>query len=226
MNRVNEDVCIQFHKLIDSNDEKGAIELLETSSLLDVMYEHNTRLPIFSAITNKMVDLAVKIINHPTFEGTLEDGFGESLFESLIYLYTADEASSKYKEYEEMCVKLIKLIIEQGNADVLNQQDLNEDTAIMIACEYPKCLWIVEALASNEDVNINLINDFDCSALTNAIRNRNAQAIEVLVKRKDLVVRPRDLEMADKYGFILDRFGIDTSKLKEEEVNEYAVATA
>ena len=223
MNRVNEDVCIQFHKLIDSNDEKGAIELLETSSLLDVMYEHNTRLPIFSAINNKMVDLAVKIINHPTFEGTLEDGFGESLFESLIYLYTADEDNSKYKEYEEMCVKLIKEIIEQGNADVFNQQDLNEDTAIMIACEYPKCLWIVEALASNEDVNINLINDFDCSALTNAIRNRNAQAIEVLTKRKDLEVRTHDLEMADKYGIDLAKFGIEAA-IKLQKAHEYAVA--
>ena len=225
MNRVNEDVCIQFHKLIDSNDEKGAIELLEKSSLLDVMYEHNKKVPIISAINNKMTDLAVKIVNHPTFEGALVDGFGETLLESLIYLYTAYEVG-KDDVYEKMCVKLIKLIIEQGNADVLNQQDLNEYTAIMIACEYPKCLWIVKALASNEDVNINLINDFDCSALTNAIRNRNAQAIEILAKRKDLVVRPCDLEMADKYGFILDRFGIDTSKLKEEEVNEYAVATA
>lgn len=223
MNRVNEDVCIQFHKLIDSNDEKGAIELLETSSLLDVMYEYNTRLPIFSAINNKMVDLAVKIINHPTFEGTLEDGFGESLLESLIYLYTADEDNSKYKEYEEMCVKLIKEIIEQGNADVLNQQDLNEDTAIMIACECPKCLWIVEALASNEDVNINLINDFDCSALTNAIRNRNAKAIEVLAKRKDLEVRVRDLEMADKYGIDLAKFGIEAA-IKLQKAHEYAVA--
>jgi hypothetical protein len=223
MNRVNEDVCIQFHKLIDSNDEKGAIELLETSSLLDVMYEHNTRLPIFSAINNKMVDLAVKIINHPTFEGTLEDGFGESLFESLIYLYTADEPGFNGKEYEEMCVKLIKEIIEQGNADVLNQQDLNEDTAIMIACDYPKCLWIVEALANNEDVDINLINDSDCSALTNAIRNRNAQAIEVLAKRKDLEVRTHDLEMADKYGIDLAKFGIEAA-IKLQKAHEYAVA--
>ena len=223
MNRVNEDVCIQFHKLIDSNDEKGAIELLETSSLLDVMYEHNTRLPIFSAINNKMVDLAVKIINHPTFEGTLEDGFGESLFESLIYLYTADEDNSKCKEYEEMCVKLIKSIIEQGNEDVFNQQDLNEDTAIMIACEYPKCLWIVEALASNEDVNINLINDFDCSALTNAIRNQNTEAIKILAKRKDLEVRVHDLEAADKYGIDLAKFGIEAA-IKLQKAHEYAVA--
>lgn len=222
MNRVNEDVCIQFHKLIDSNDEKGAIELLETSSLLDVMYEHNTRLPIFSAINNKMVDLAVKIINHPTFEGTLEDGFGESLFESLIYLYT-DEDNSKCKEYEEMCVKLIKSIIEQGNADVLNQQDLNEDTAIMIACEYPKCLWIVDALAKNEEVNINGINDFDCSALTNAIRNQNTEAIKIIAKRKDLEVREYDLEVADKYGIDLAKFGIEAA-IKLQKAHEYAVA--
>ena len=225
MNRVNEDVCIQFHKLIDSNDEKGAIELLEKSSLLDVSYKHNERIPIFSAISNKMTDLAVKIVNHPTFDALVEDDFGESLFESLIYLYGADEAIFGDKECEEMCVKLIKEIIEQGNVDVLNQQDLNEDTAIMIACEYPKCLWIVEALASNEDVNINLINDFDCSVLTDAIRNRNAQAIEALAKRKDLVVRPCDLEMADKYGIDLAKFGIEAA-IKLQKAHEYTVATA
>lgn len=223
MNRVNEDVCIQFHKLIDGNDEKGAIELLETSSLLDVSYKHNERIPIFSAISNKMTDLAVKIINHPTFDALLEDGFGESLFESLIYLYTADEDNSKCKEYEEMCVKLIKEIIEQGNADVFNQQDLNEDTAIMIACEYPKCLWIVDALAKNEEVNINGINDFDCSALTNAIRNQNTEAIKILAKRKDLEVRVHDLEAADKYGIDLAKFGIEAA-IKLQKAHEYAVA--
>ena len=224
MNRVNEDVCIQFHKLIDSNDEKGAIELLETSSLLDVMYEHNTRLPIFSAISNKMTDLAVKIVNHPTFDALIEDGFGESLLECLIYMYTTEETYyDDLSSMKEECAKLIKEIIEQGNADVLNKQDLNEDTAIMIACEYPKCLWIVEALASNEDVNINLINDFDCSALTNAIRNRNAQAIEVLAKRKDLEVRVHDLEVADKYGIDLAKFGIEAA-IKLQKAHEYAVA--
>lgn len=223
MNRVNEDVCIQFHKLIDSNDEKGAIELLEKSSLLDVSYKHNERIPIFSAISNKMTDLAVKIINHPTFDASLEDGFGETIFESLIYLYTADEDNFKDKEYEEMCAKLIKEIIEQGNADVLNQQDLTEDTAIMIACEYPKCLWIVEALASNEDVNINFINDFDCSALTNAIRNQNTEAIKILAKRKDLEVRVHDLEAADKYGIDLAKFGIEAA-IKLQKAHEYAVA--
>lgn len=223
MNKVNEDVCIQFHKLIDSEDEKGAIELLETSSNLDVMYEYNQTVPIFSAINNQMFDLAVKIVNHPTFEGALEDDFGESLLESLIYLYTAYEVG-KDDVYEKMCAKLIKLIIEQGNADVLNQQDCNEDTAIMIACEYPKCLWIVEALASNEDVNINLINDCDCSALTNAIRNKNVKAIEILTKRKDLVVRPCDLEMADKYGIDLAKFGIEIA-IKLQKAHEYAVAT-
>lgn len=223
MNKVNEDVCIQFHKLIDSEDEKGAIELLETSSNLDVMYEYNQTVPIFSAIDNQMFDLAVKILNHPTFDALLEDSFGESLFESLIYLYTAYEVG-KDDVYEKMCVKLIKLIIEQGNADVLNQQDLNEDTAIMIACEYPKCLWIVEALASNEDVNINLINDSDCSALTNAIINKNIEAIEILAKRKDLEVTVSDLELADKNGIDLAKFGIEAA-IKLQKAHEYAVAT-
>ena len=224
MNKVNEDVCIQFHKLIDSNDEKGAIELLEKSSLLDVSYKYNEIIPIFSAISNKMTDLAVKIVNHPTFDALVEDDFGESLFESLIYLYGADEAIFGDKEYEEMCVKLIKEIIEQGNADVLNQQDLNKDTAINIACGYPKCLWIVDALAKNEEVNINSTNDFDCSALTSAIINQNTEAIKILAKRKDLEVTVSDLELADKNGIDLAKFGIEAA-IKLQKAHEYAVAT-
>ena len=224
MNRVNEDVCIQFHKLIDSNDEKGAIELLEKSSLLDVSYEYNERIPIFSAINNKMVDLAAKIINHPTFDGTIEDGFGETLLESLIYMYNADENDySDLSNMKEECAKLIKAIIEQGNADALNHKDLNKDTAIMIACEYPKCLWIVEALTKNEKVNINCINGFKCSALTNAIENQNLEAIKILAKRKDLQVRVFDLEQADKYGVDLAKFGIEAA-IKLQKAHEYAIA--
>jgi hypothetical protein len=223
MNRVNEDVCIQFHKLIDSNDEKGAIELLEKSSLLDVSYKHNERIPIFSAISNKMTDLAVKIVNHPTFDASLEDGFGETILESLIYLYIADEASFNDKQYEDMCSKLIKAIIEQGNADVLNKVDINDDTAINIACQYPKCLWIVKALARNEDVNININNDLDGSPLTSAIISQNTEAIKILAKRKDLEVTVSDLELADKYGIDLAKFGIEAA-IKLQKAHEYAVA--
>jgi hypothetical protein len=225
MNRVNEDVCIQFHKLIDSNDEKGAIELLETSSLLDVMYEHNKRLPIFSAISNKMTDLAVKIVNHPTFDALIEDGFGESLLECLIYMYTTEETYyDDLSSMKEECAKLIKSIIEQGNADVLNHKDLDDDTAINIACGYPKMLWIVEALASKKLVDVNIINVFECSALTSAIINQNTEAIKILAKRKDLEVTTSDLELADKNGIDLAKFGIEAA-IKLQKAHEYAVAT-
>ena len=212
---------IQLHKLIDSDKEVEAIALLDSDESIDVNFEYNQRIPIFSAINRHMYDLYEKIISNPKFDSDLEDGFGESLLESLIYLYTADglDGEELEKNYggSEQIAKMIKVILNSKTYN-FNKEDLNEDTAINIACEYPKALWIVEALAAKEDVDINVINDFQCTSLTNAIRNKNTEAIKILAKRSDLLVRDYDLEIAKKYDVNLEEYGIDTSKFKVTDV--------
>ena len=213
----NKSLEIGFLMEIFSGNEKKAVDIVNTHKELDVNFEYEGRIPVFSAVNNKMFDLFSAIINHPKFNSEVTDGFGESLLQSFIYLYTIKEASETERT---LLKKLIDEILALDNY-CFNYKDLNEDTAINIACEYPKCLWIVEALASNEKVNINLINDYDCSALTNAIRNQNTEAIKILAKRKDLQVRPRDLEEANKNGIDLSKFDFEV-----EKANKYAVATA
>ena len=212
---------IKMHKLIDSSNEAEAITLLDSDDSIDVNFEYNQRIPVLSAANNKMYTLFEKIVNYPTFDSSIEDGFGETLLESLIYLYGSDEISPSKEEkasYKRMILAILK-----SDAYDFNAKDLNLDTAINIACEYPKMLWVVKALASKKSVDVNIINDFDCSALTNAIRNKNTEAIKIIAKRKDLEVREYDLKMADKYGIDLAKFGIEAA-IKLQKAHEYAVA--
>ena len=222
---------IQLHKLISSGNETEAIALLDSDDSIDVNFEYNQRIPIFSAINQKMYKLFEKIVQNPKFDSNVEDGFGENLLESLIYVYTADDLDSYVVENEYGTQNALELMIKailNTKSFNFNHKDLNEDTAINIAAEYPKANWIVEALAADENVDINIVNDFDSTALTNAIRNKNTEAIKVLVKRSDLEVRDRDVEIASKYGVKLEDYGIDTNNLKvtEVEVEESAFAIA
>ena len=72
---------------------------------------------------------------------------------------------------------------------------------------YPNEIWVVKELASNPSVDINTIDDFGCTALTTAIRYKNIEAIKILSKRKDLIVRDKDIELAKEKGIDLTEFG-------------------
>ncbi len=205
LNREAIDPQVLLHKLIDENDEIGAIKLLEKEGKkFNVNYEFNQRVPIISAVNNKMYTLFEKLVSHPMFDSNIEDGFGETLLESLIYLYGSDEISAS-KEEESSLKRMIIAILKSDNYD-FNAKDLNSDTAINIACEYPKMLWIVKALASKKNVDINIVNDFECAALGDCIRNKNLEALKVIGQRPDVKVREEDKKLAKTYGINLDEY--------------------
>ncbi len=205
LNREAIDPQVLLHKLIDENDEIGAIKLLEKEGKkFNVNYEFNQRVPIISAVNNKMYNLFEKIVSHPKFDSSIEDGFGETLLESLIYLYGSDEISAS-KEEEKSLKRMITAILKSDTYD-FNAKDLNSDTAINIACEYPKMLWIVEALASKKSVDINIVNDFECAALGDCIRNKNLEALKIIGKRPDVKVREEDKKLAKTYGINLNDY--------------------
>jgi hypothetical protein len=87
-----------------------------------------------------------------------------------------------------------------------NVKDLNNDTAINIACEYPKMVWIVNALASRKDVDINIVNDFECAALGVCIRNKNLEALKIIGQRPDVKVRNEDKKLAKSFGVNLNDY--------------------
>lgn len=205
LNREAIDPSILLHKLIDENDEIGAIKLIEKErGKINVNYEFNQRVPIFSAINNKMFKLFDVIVNYDGFDSKIEDGFGETLLESLLYLQGSDEVSTS-KEDDKLLKSMINSILSSKTFD-FNAKDLNNDTAINVACEYPSEVWVVEALVSKKDIDINVINDFDCGTVANCIRNKNLEALKLLGQRPDLNIRKKDAELAKECGINLDEY--------------------
>ena len=185
---------IMLHKLIDKNDEDGAIMLIkENWDEIDVNYRLNNKLPIYQLLNNRMYDLFSLIITHPTFDTTLEDGFGESLLEGLIYIYTGDDVM--LSEDENTCLEMmIKSILDSGSFD-MNYTDWNNDTALKISCESKKTAWIVKRLVDNPRVDVNLVNNQGHSPLFTALSNNNIEAVEALRSRSDLVVSAKEAKM-------------------------------
>lgn len=219
---ITEETYIQFHKLIADGDEEGAIKLLkECGNSFNVNYEYKSRVPIFSAINNCMYGLYDEIVNHPMFDCGRLDGFGDTLLESLLYMRGTDEITMTENDTASLD-RMIKTILKNERID-FNMTDINNDTAINIACGYPKLIWVVEELANKKDVNPNVINDFDCTALTTAIHWKNIEAIKILATRKDVIVRPTDLEEANKVGIDLTEFGFEIAENFKKEY-EYAMA--
>ena len=199
------DPKILLHKFIDEGKENEAINLIaEEGDSFDVNFEFNQSVPVFNAIDKKMFNLFDTIVNHKNFDCNTCDSFGESLLQSLLFNYLPNNSGVDKKENEAI-KRMIISILNSENFD-FNVQDINLDTAINIACDRKELLWVVEALASKPNVNINIVNDFNCTALGTAIRRKNINAIKILATRKDLVVREEDLELAKANNIKLEAF--------------------
>lgn len=202
LNREAIDPSILLHKLIDENDELGAIELIKKEGgNIDVNYEFNTRIPIFSAINNKMYKLFDVIVNHPKFDDKIEDGFGETLLESLLFLYGSDEVETSAEE-RKILTSMINSILSSKTFN-FNARDINNETAINSACEFPNEVWVVKALASKKDVDINVVDDFDLTAFGQCLINNNLEALKIIGQRPDLKVREVDTKIAKSKGIDL-----------------------
>ena len=203
LNREAVNPSILLHKLIDEGDENGALELIEKEKDIDVNYQFNDKRPIFSAIDAKMHRIVGKIIVNDKFDCNVDDGFGESLVQNLLYTYYLDETNKLSDKNASNVKDMLEAVIDSGKFD-LNFIDDNEDTVINIACVNPNMLWLVEKLASRKDINVNCVNDIGYTALGNAIRYNNIEAVKLLGKRTDLKVSDADREMAKKNGIDLD----------------------
>ena len=204
LNREAINPRILLHKLIDEGNEVEAVRLIESEGdEFDVNFEFNQTVPVFSAIEKKRFRIFEAIVNHKKFDSATCDAFGESILQSLMYNYKIDSSSSN--EDDEAIKNMINIILNSTNFN-FNVQDINLDTAINIACERVETNWIVEKLVNNPKVNINVVNDFNCAALGNALRKKNVDAVRMLGRRPDLIIRPEDEELARQHGFTLSDF--------------------
>lgn len=198
LERTNIDPSIMLHKLIDENDQIGAIKLIEEEGdKLDVNFEFNKRMPIFSAMNFRMYDLFEKIMNHPKFNPSIQDGFGETLLQSLTYLYGSTDVTSTEEETKTLAYIIEKIMSVTKN---FNNVDMNNDTALNIACEFPKAVWIVDKLARMKEVNVNIVNDFECDCIGQCIRQKNLEALKILGQREDIKITSTSEELAKFFG--------------------------
>ena len=221
LDREDVKATILLHKLIDERQEDEAIRLVVSEGDdFDVNFEFNQRTPIFSIISAKMYNLFKAIVNHKKFNCSTSDAFGESLLQSLLYQYISASNSTEKTAIKNM----IDIILESSNFD-FNVQNINLDTAVNIACEYRELLWVAKALIANPHVNLNVVNDLNCTALGCALQHRNLDALKLLGKRVDLVVREEDLELARDNGIDLNDF-IDPRPIGTLETNKESVELA
>lgn len=205
LNREAIDPSIMLHKLIDEHDEVGAIKLIEENiDKIDVNMEFNMRVPVFSALNASMFNLFGKIVSNPKFNSRVADGFGETILQSLMYVYSAEEVSPSSDD-EKKLVNMITAILKNDVFD-FNARDIAQDTALTIACQYPKMAWIVKELAANSKVDVNTPNCFGNNPVTLCISNKNLDALKELGKRPDLIVGEETRKMAKNAGVNLDEY--------------------
>ena len=217
LNREAIDPSVMLHKLIDEHDEIGAIKLIEENmDSIDVNYEFNMRIPVFSALNANMFKLFAKMVSHPKFDSTVEDGFGETLLQSILYMYSADEVTST-SEDEKSLADMINVIMSNDNFD-FNARDLSGDTALTIVCDNEKMKWIAKKLIANPKVDVNQGNEFMATPLTVCLNAKNLDVLTELGKRPDLKVREEDRQLAKSLGIDLNSYiKPDDSMLEDME---------
>ena len=205
LNNEKLDPSVLLHKYIDNDDEENAIKLIEEEGdNIDINFTFQHRIPVCSAIAHNMIDLFGKIVNMKGFKSDVKDGFGETILGSLLYLYASGEVEISEEE-ENTVEKLISFLVNSKYAD-LNAKNINGDTAINLASEWPKALWVVRLLASNMNVDPNCVNDIGYTSVGNAIRRNNLEALKVLGQRPDLKISADDKKEAKKNGINLSDY--------------------
>lgn len=207
LNREDVPKSILLHKYIDEGNEKEAIETINKyGDDVDINFELNNNTPIFNAVDKGMYDLFVTIINHPKFDCSNSDGYGETILTALLYNY---KDGIKSETENKNIKKMIDLILSSETFD-FNSVNINLDTALSVACERTDLNWVVDALVAKANVDVNTVNDIDYSTLGNAIRRKNTHAIGALMTRHDLRITDKDMECAKANGIDLSSFTTST----------------
>lgn len=215
LNREKIDSKIMLHKLIDEGNESEACALLTKEwDDIDINYEFNQSIPIFKVVNSNMFKLFKLMVEHPKFNYAVCDGFGEPILQSLLYAYGMNGADST-----KNVKKMIDIILECDKFD-FNCQNINEDTAINVAAEREELNWVVEKLLTKPNIDINVINDYNCTSLGNAIRRKNVNAVKMLLAQPNVLIREEDYELAKQANIKLDE--LKPKDRKEEYKAVYA----
>jgi hypothetical protein len=91
-------------------------------------------------------------------------------------------------------------------------------------------LWVVKDLVTKKHTDVNVVNFFQCSAVSQCIRNKNFEALKLLGMRPDLVISSDDEKLAKSLGVNLKDYIKPTESIfkaeSESMAEEMAMATA
>lgn len=219
LNREDVNPNILLHKLIDEGDDDGACALIDKEKNIDVNYMFNDNRPVFRAIETKLHKTVGKIIANPKFDCNVDDGFGESLIQNLLFAYYLDTTTKLNAKSSNNVKEMIETIIDSGKFD-LNYIDDNDDTAVNIACCNENMLWLVKKLVSDKNVDINCVNDTGHTAFGEAIRHDNLKALEIVGQRPDIKLSDKDKDLAKKKGIDLSKYLKPTDSIFKEKKAE------
>jgi hypothetical protein len=205
LNREDINPNILLHKLIDESDDNGACALIDKEKDIDVNYSFNDNRPIFRAIEMRLHKTIGKIIANEKFDFNLDDTFGESLVQNLLYAFYLDCTNKLNPKNAESIKEMISTIVDSGKFD-LNFIDDNEDTTLIVAATNENMLWLVEKLISDKNINVNCVNDNGHTAFGEAIRHNNHKAAAIIGKRPDLKITKKDEEVSKQMGVDLEKF--------------------
>lgn len=202
------DPNVLLHKYIDTKQEDKAVELLENEDV-DVNFIFNERPPVFSAISNCLFKVYDKIVSSPNFNMNVQDGFGESLVEALVFQLDMCEDNQAEHDFIVNCIN--KAI--ESPAFMPNVTDLNDDTLLNICCEDEDKNWVIEKIISNPRLDVNLKNFFGLTPLMSAINSGNKRAIGLLSTRPDLAVSKEEITLMKNEGMDPSEFFSESKAL-------------
>lgn len=198
---------LHLHRSIDRNQESEVVKILNDNAEMDVNCEHHCSLPIFKIVECAMLDGFKAIIKNKNLNLGAYDATGDTIFSHLMYAYLYDTDKATSEIYKSMIAELLALDVDFNIADTIG------DTLLILATESKKSNWIVAELLKRSNVNVNIVNDNNYTALTKAIHNNNIQAVKMLLSRKDTVVRQEDIDVANRVGVDLSNWLTESHSL-------------
>ena len=206
-------VLIQKH--IDENNEEEAIKVLMENPDMDINYNFNGRITIYSAIMGKMTKLVKLILESKNFDPSVKDMIEENCVQEILCCYVFSENESTEKEYDEM----LRAVLDSNKFD-LNEPDITGETPLILTTYTSKLNWVARELIENPNINVNAVNEDGQSALQTAIINNNIEFIKMIGEREDLIIREEDKETAMNEGIELDKLIKPKKKAKKETLSE------
>ena len=134
---------------------------------------------------------------------SFEDLFGANLAYYLAHAAIDDSAKYTFAK-KKIYADIILYFLEKTNFNS-NKQDCNEDTTLSTLCMDDAFIEPVKYLLSKPEINVNVKNDVGWTTIGEAIRHKSQNIVNELLKRKDLVITIRDINLAKKFNITLNQ---------------------